>query len=57
MTAPLPIDSQTQWGRVAARGCISGERYYWFIDKTGTVSMLPAVTVEVDLGSGGKGGG
>ena len=27
-------------------GILDGERYYWMIDKHGTVSMMPAVIVE-----------
>lgn len=27
-------------------GTVEGERYYWFVDKYGSVAMMPAVTVE-----------
>ena len=42
----LPLDSETDMGRVAAVGILSGERYYWLIDKHGVVSMMPADAVE-----------
>jgi hypothetical protein len=42
----MPGD-KTRWGTVAARGILSGERYYWFI-KRGVVSMMPACSVEPD---------
>lgn len=40
------LDSMTPWGRIAAVAYISGERYYFLINKHGTVSMLPADIVE-----------
>jgi hypothetical protein len=42
----IPIGSETQWGTVHAVGMIDGERYYWMIDRQGTVSMIPASTLE-----------
>lgn len=36
----------TQWGWVSAIGILQGERYYWFTHSDGSVTMLPAVTVE-----------
>ncbi len=40
------IGSKTKFGKVAMMGFISGERYYWMIDKHGTVSMMPAIIIE-----------
>ena len=34
------------WGKLAQIGCLDGERYYWFIDAFGTVSMIPASIAE-----------
>jgi len=34
------------YGKVSAVGFISGERYYWFVDKYGSVAMMPASAVE-----------
>ena len=42
----LMLGTKTRWGKIAAVENISGERYYWIIDKCGTVSMLPACIVE-----------
>ncbi len=39
-------DTAKPYGKVVAVGMIEGERYYWFVDKHGTVSMIPAVAVE-----------
>lgn len=33
------------YGRVAAVGILSGERYYWLV-KRGVVSMMPADVIE-----------
>lgn len=33
-------------GRIEAIASISGERYYFLIDKQGNVSMLPADVIE-----------
>jgi len=44
---PIPLGTIVKhWGKVAAVGYISGERYYWLVDKRGSVSMMPADTVE-----------
>ena len=43
----LPLGTIVKpYGRVAAVGTTGGERYYWLIDKHGTVSMIPAVEIE-----------
>jgi hypothetical protein len=34
------------FGVIGAVGCIQGERYYWLVDKHGSVSMMPADVVE-----------
>jgi hypothetical protein len=34
------------WGKVAAVGILNGERYYWFTDEGGNVSMIDADTAE-----------
>lgn len=41
----IAIGTKTMYGKVAAIGSMSGERYYWLI-KAGAVSMMPAVAVE-----------
>jgi hypothetical protein len=54
-TPPLAIGTRTQWGRIQAVGVLGGrprERYYWMIDKHGTVSMMPASVVESPQTSG-----
>jgi hypothetical protein len=43
----LNIDDKIEpYGRIKAIGFIGGERYYWLIDKSATVSMLPASFLE-----------
>lgn len=47
----LKLGEKTKWGEVAAIGCLSGERYYWFVSPTTgrlaeVVAMMPASTVE-----------
>lgn len=39
-------DTVKPYGKVVAVGKIEGEEYYWFIDKHGSVAMIPAVAVE-----------
>jgi hypothetical protein len=46
ISKPLPLGTQTQWGKIGAVGYIQGERYYWMIDEDGSVSMMPAFVVE-----------
>ena len=41
----LSIGTKTQWGIIQAIGFV-GERYYWIVDKFGTVSMFPANFLE-----------
>lgn len=44
---PLKIGAVVKpYGKIAAIGWLQGERYYWLIDKYGTVSMMPAFVVE-----------
>jgi len=42
----VPIDTETQWGKVAMIRTIEKERYYFMIDKDGGISMMPADVVE-----------
>ena len=42
----IALGTKTVWGEVVAVGVIQGERYYWMIDKHGTVGMIPAVVAE-----------
>lgn len=42
----VAIGTETYWGRVAAVGWITGERYYWMVDDGGGVAMIDAITVE-----------
>jgi len=39
-------DTVKPYGKVVAVGKIEGEEYYWFIDKHGSVAMIPAIVVE-----------
>ena len=43
----IPLGSETNYGTVHAVGYVGGERYYWLIDKKGTVSMMPSCVVEI----------
>ena len=45
---PLPLGTETKYGRIEMIGTTGGERYYWMIDKKGTVSMIPASVVEAE---------
>ena len=45
----LPIGTETPYGRIEAIGSLSGERYYWMIDKHKVVSMIPASILEEEL--------
>ncbi len=40
------IGELTEWGEITAVGITGGERYYWLIDRDGTISMMPASTIE-----------
>ena len=37
----LSLGTITEWGELIAIGWV-GERYYWFINEEGTISMTPA---------------
>ena len=43
---PLPLGSETEWGKIEMIGITGGERYYWMCDVSGVVSMIPAFMVE-----------
>jgi hypothetical protein len=43
---PLPLGTQTEWGKIEMVVLTGGERYYWMIDKYKCVSMIPAFIVE-----------
>ena len=43
----LALGTKTKWGKVAAILWI-GERYYMMLDADGTVSLMPAVGIELD---------
>jgi hypothetical protein len=45
---PLPLGTETAYGRIETIGFIGGERYYWMIDKHGCVSMMPYFCVHTD---------
>ncbi len=50
MSELIPLETETQWGTIKMVGCLSGERYYWIIDKKyGGIAMLPADVVEPSL--------
>jgi hypothetical protein len=42
----LALGAQTPFGEIVAIGWV-GERYYWCIDASGVVSMMPASLIEV----------
>lgn len=42
----LPIGQKTKWGKIAMIRTIEGERYYFMIDKSGCVAMMPSDVVE-----------
>jgi len=42
----LPCGTQTKWGKIAAVGIITGERFYWMVSAEGVISMMPADVVE-----------
>lgn len=43
----LRLGTPTYFGKVVAVGWI-GERYYWTLDKWGTISMIPSRLLELD---------
>ena len=43
---PLKLGTKTQWGEIYMVGFTGGERYYWMINRDGTVSMMPWFVVE-----------
>lgn len=46
MNPALPIGTKTQFGTIQAIQWSGGERYYFIIDRRGTVSYMPASAVE-----------
>ncbi len=42
----MPLGSRTRWGKIASVAILSGERYYFMVDKHGEVAMMPAMVVE-----------
>lgn len=42
----IPLGSKTKFGIVSMIGNLTGERYYWSIDKHKSVNMMPANVVE-----------
>jgi hypothetical protein len=45
----LLIGTKTKYGKVSGITCKEGERYYFLIDKYGTVSLLPADLLETNV--------
>jgi hypothetical protein len=45
-TKMISLGTRTKFGKVSAIGFISGERYYFLINKFGVVSMMPAAVIE-----------
>jgi hypothetical protein len=44
---PRPLGQIVKpWGKIGAIGFVKGERYYFLIDREGSVSMMPADVVE-----------
>lgn len=49
----IPLGTEIRiYGRVAAVGVIEGERYYWIVDGSQCVSMMPATTMNALLKEG-----
>ena len=46
VVSPLPLGTETPFGKVQAVGITGGERYYWLIAQDGSVSMMPAFIIE-----------
>ena len=47
-TLTVPLGAFVKpWGKCAMVGWIGGERYYWFVRKDGSVSMIDSATVGV----------
>ena len=47
MTGMIPgFSKHPVYGRCVARGIRGGERFYMFIDKGGTVSLMPAELID-----------
>ncbi len=42
----MPLGSRTRWGKIASVAILSGERYYFMVDKHWKVAMMPAMVVE-----------
>lgn len=43
---PLPLGTDTRWGKVEMVGWTGGERYYWMLDAGGGVAMIPGFVVH-----------
>ena len=44
---PLKLEEvHPVYGKVAMMGTMGGEPYYWFVDKHGSVAMMPASMFE-----------
>lgn len=39
-------DKHPVYGKLAAKGMLDGERYYWFVDRYGCVAMIPADQID-----------
>ena len=43
---PLPLETETPFGKISAISFIDGERIYFMTHNSGTVSMIPADALE-----------
>ena len=41
----IMLGTKTIYGEVVAIGWV-GERYYWLVDRHGSVAMIPAIVLE-----------
>lgn len=47
----MTLGTETEWGMIVAV-TFTGERYYFIVDAQGTVTMMPASTIEPDAREG-----
>lgn len=47
---PLPLGTNTRWGKVASVLLTGGERYY-MLERNGDVALMPADVVEMNSSS------
>lgn len=44
---PLPLGTEVKpYGKIEMIGSLDGERYYWLVNKDGSVAMMPSIVIE-----------